>query len=448
MNIKILKETTEPIFYVTNDVERAVGLENILPNYHIVCLDDHPVINYLQKSGISVFCLERELGIKNALFRSSAAVLAHPKTLDFIKKKSGDSKPNIIFFKPQKKIEIIAGKFGFNLIGNTVDMNRLFEDKLSFFSLCREEGIKVPPGEIIDLSSADFTDLSKRYTLPFVVQFGRGWAGNSTLFVSDEIMLSKLKADFGAIKVKISKYIKGLTLLNNSVVFGRNILASKPALQIKAEKYLTSMEGGTGGRQWPVELEEKQEEEVEKITQEVGRLMKKHNYRGFFGLDFLVEEKTGNIYLSENNARLTASASFYTKLELESNTFPLLGYHLLSFLPKTQEDEHDYTPVSVSGSEIVARNTGSKAVKALGSVKTGIYNQNLEFKKESYFLDSGKQDFWLQTVAEGRLVNPEIEIARINTYGKVCDKKGKLLERYSKILKKIIGKLKLKTCQG
>ncbi len=49
--------------------------------------------------------------------------------LSFIKEKAKGERPNILFFKPQSKIEIIAEKNGFNLIGNLFSLNRLFEDK-------------------------------------------------------------------------------------------------------------------------------------------------------------------------------------------------------------------------------------------------------------------------------------------------------------------------------
>ncbi len=91
MSENVLKQIKEPIFYVTNDVGRGVGLENLLPNFHIICLDDHPLVDILTRAGISVFCLERVVGKKNFLLRNAGMILARPEVLSFIKEIIFDS---------------------------------------------------------------------------------------------------------------------------------------------------------------------------------------------------------------------------------------------------------------------------------------------------------------------------------------------------------------------
>lgn len=447
MNLDVLKNLNEPIFYVTNDVGKGIGLENVLPDYHIICLDDHPLVDILQKRGVSVYCLERTLGSKNIIFRSSGVILDHPAVLSFIKEKAKLVKPNILFFKPQKKIEIIAKRENFNLLGNSTEIGRSFEDKIEFFKLCQKEGLPVPGGEITTISASNFGALVKKYGEVLVVQFGRGWAGNSTFFVSTEKDWLNLKKRFGQIPVKTGSFINGRTILNNAVIFANDTLISEPALQIKANKFLISTQAGTGGRQWPAGLDSGQKEKIKQITLKVADLMRNQGYRGFFGLDFLVEKETGEIFLSENNARLTASVPFFTKLELRAKAFPLLGYHLLSFLIWGKTGQIDFEPALISGGEIVARNTLETRAKVGGCLATGIYSKEFDFKRESPFLDSEESgDFWLETVARGRVVNPEIEIAKINTNSPVCDSSGNLKKDYLEIAGKIKEKLKLEKC--
>ena len=445
MKINLLKELSEPIFYVTNDVGKGIGLEKILPNYHIICLDDHPLVDILQNEGVSVFCLERVLGRRNVLPRSSGILLSQKAVLSFIQEKSRKSRPNILFFKPQKRIELVAEKFGFRLLGNSSQINRLFEDKIEFFQLCQKEKLPLPDGEIVNLDKASFDSLSRKYGEILVIQFGRGWAGNSTFFVGSD-QWQQLKKKYGNLRVKVSRFIAGKTVLNNAVIFQDQILVSEPALQIKANPLLTATQSGTGGREWPARLTLDQKKKIKEITRKVGLLMKKKGYRGFFGLDFLIDE-SGKIFLSENNARLTASVPFYTKLEIKAGAFPLLGFHLLSFLPFADQTKIDEECPVVSGGEIVARNNTGKKLKAMGTMATGIYKANLKFIRESAFLDSqDPEDFWLQTVAQGRIINPEVEIAKINTFSPVSDLEGNLLPQYSEIIIKIRRELCLKEC--
>lgn len=446
MNLKILEELNQPIFYVTNDVGRGIGLENLLPNYHIICLDDHPLVDILQSAGISVFCLERSLGKRNFLLRNAGTILSQPETIRFIKEKSRGARPNILFFKPQKKIEVISQKYGFKLLGNLVETNHAFEDKVDFFSLCQKEGIGVPPGEIVNLSAINFSEAVLKYGYGFVIQFGRGWAGNSTFFVNEEEELKKLQKDFGQLRVKLCRFIKGITLLNNAVICQEEVLISEPALQIKAHKTLTAARGGTGGRQWPAPLPKRKKEEIIRITRQVGNLMKKRGYQGFFGLDFLLAED-GEIFLSENNARLTASVPFFTKLELRVGSFPLLGFHLLAFFSKKIKSDFSYEAPILTGSEIVLRNTSKIRKEVSGEVKTGIYELSFRFKKEGYSLNTDiLSDFWLEPAACGRIVNPEIELAKIDTLALVSDEKGNLQEKYLNLVEKISENLRLKSC--
>lgn len=443
MDLEILKKRTEPIFFVTNDVSRAIGLENILPNYHIICLDDHPLVDLLQKAGVSVFCLEKELSEKNVLKRSSGLILEHPLTLAFIKKKSLNQTPNILFFKPQKKIEILAQKYGFNLIGNSSKLNGCFEDKLNFFRLFGKE-LPLPPTQIVKLSELNFYEFSQKYGLPLVIQFGYGWAGSSTFFVSSSADFEKIKKDYPNIEVKAGKYIKGCTVLNNAVVWPGKVLQSGPALQINADKLLTANPGGTGGRQWPAKISIAQKESIRKITEKIGNFMDKAGYRGFFGLDFLIEKDTEKVWVSENNARLTASSSFYTKLELSRGCFPLLGFHLLSFLQPQIDIANTGDVFEIMGCEVVAKNTEKYPVKVNANLKVGVFDKKINFKKAAYFFDKlNKDEFWMTCANYGREVNPEIELIRINSLTEMCNDDGKLKDGTMEILQKVLRSLKL-----
>lgn len=441
-----MKKIIEPIFYVTNDVGRGIGLENLLPNYHIVCLDDHPLIDILQRNGVSVFCLERSVGKKNVLARVSGNILAQPAALAFIKEKAGGKTPQILFFKPQKKIEILAREHHFNLLGNSVELNRLFEDKVAFFEFCQKRGIQTVPGEIVDLGSLDFEEMVRRFGEILAIQFGRGWAGSSTFFIKSEGELGRLKENFGSLRVKIGRFVKGITILNNAVVLGNNVLVGRPALQIKSHPLLTAAPAGTGGRRWPAPLTAEQEKEIKTITEKIGQLMAQEGYRGFFGLDFLIDEASGEIFVSENNARLTASVPFYTKRELAIEAFPLLAYHVLSFM-EPEVKVGDWEAPAVEGSEVVLRNTTGSAVAILEALPTGVYRSPLELIKEDYFLSGNNQDeFWLTTAAEDRQVNPEIEMARLNTAERVGNEKGELTEKYLQLVGKIRDELEFQKC--
>jgi len=49
-------------FYVTLDPERALGIEDVLPNYTIICPYTSRLIDDLRARGVAVVVLEEELG--------------------------------------------------------------------------------------------------------------------------------------------------------------------------------------------------------------------------------------------------------------------------------------------------------------------------------------------------------------------------------------------------
>lgn len=425
---KILK-ISQPIFYVTNDVAKGIGVENLLPNYHIICLDDHPLVDYLLKAGVKVFCLEKTLKQQNIIFRSTSKIIDHPLVLDYIKAESKGKIPHILFFKPSTKIDFVCKKFGFKKIGNSARINREFEDKVIFYEKCQEQKLPIPEGETAQMKALEFDQLTKRYGVPFVVQFGRGWAGNTTFFVDSKDHFSLLKRRFLQKKIKITRFIFGKTILNNACIFNKKIFFSPPAEQIRVVEEFTALPAATCGRQWPANLSKKQVNQVNQLTEKVGRIMQKFGYKGYFGLDFIVEEKTDKVFLSENNARLTASVPFFTKLEIQTGIIPLFFYHLSAFMGSDFRG-FSYVQKTFVGSEVVARNDKDFPVKVKGGLMPGIYrfrNGKFNFLRSEYFAkDLKANEFWLTAAGKGRIVSPEQELVRINLEKKVLDKFGKI----------------------
>lgn len=442
--------TDKPIFYITNDVARGIGIENLLPNYHIICLDDHPLVDYLVKAGVKVFCLERVLKQRNKIFRSTSKIIDHPLVLNYIQKESRSQTPQILFFKPSPKIDLICKKYGFNQIGNLASLNRQFEEKTLFYELCLKEGLPVPEGEMGILAKIEFSHLVRKFHLPLVIQFDRGWAGSTSYFIENGKQFEDLKVKFSVKKVKVVRFVKGKTILNNACIFQDKVIVGLPAQQINAIRGFTSLPGATCGRQWPANLEEGQRKEIGNLTRKTGKLMINFGYRGYFGLDFIIEDETGKIYLSENNARLTASTPFFSKLEQKAGETPLLIYHLFSFLNDKGWKPPDYQSRSLIGSEVVLRNDSPSRVKVGGRISPGVYrftdNQFVFLRAEHFPHNLTPDEFWLDCADLGREVNPEIEIVRADFFKIVLGETGELEAQIVSLLKLIKKQLKLKEC--
>ena len=383
----------QSIFFVCTEIKKALGLEDVLPDFHIVTAKFDPIIKHFRKNGVKIFCLEEHSKLPEHIF-NSGKILEHEKVLSYIRKNSIKQIPAIAFFKPSLKTDFLIGKYQFKKIGNPASLNEQFENKIKFAELLnRDFSEYIIPFKIGTLKNLDFSDLAKDLSLPFVVQFGHGWAGKTTFFISNENSFIKLKSKFPSTLVKCSRQIAGFTVLNNCTVFQKSVLVSPPALQINGIKKLASSSQVTCGRQWPANLlDEKMKFAIKTVSRRVGRLMQGLHYKGFFGLDFIVSRSSGQFFISEINARLTASSPFYTRLERGVGIVPLLAYHYAAFLdielPKPGSSE-----LPIYGSQLIIRNKETAAKIKLK--KTGVYEmigQNIVFQKEDYKIESVKDN--------------------------------------------------------
>ena len=312
-----------------------------------------------------------QLSVKN-----SGYLLSQPETIDFIKKtiaKSGH-RAAIIPFKPLPKIDLMCKKNNWIRVSNPSALNRLFEDKIKFSPLVAKSSIPLVPFIIGQLEPKLLSVALKKFNLPFVIQTHHGWAGNSTHLIKD------LKTIFSIIPrhtpVKISPNLKGYTLLNNCCLTTRGLLQSPPALQYTGIPSLTDNPFSTVGRQWPSLAPPKIISKVKKITSDFAKILKSYNYRGFFGLDFLVS--LNKAYLLECNPRLTASFAFYTDIEMKNNQNPLFFYHLLEFCAPDKindlTNEDRFSNPHLIGSEITQKNHLGVTIKKYHDFKTFCYH--------------------------------------------------------------------------
>jgi hypothetical protein len=83
-------------------------------------------------------------------------------------------------------------------------------------------------------------------------------------------------------------------------------------------------------------------QQAQQATLALGQQLRQVGYRGCFGLDFLLDQDTGALYLGEMNPRITGATPMTSQAMLEAESVPLLLFHLLEWL--SPGDELDYEP--------------------------------------------------------------------------------------------------------
>ncbi|HWS48790.1 MAG TPA: ATP-grasp domain-containing protein [Candidatus Methanoperedens sp.] len=336
------------------------NLENILKdsgyNFFFLVVDKFLDINLPQLPNFqSLF--QENLEIKNSGFLLSQKNIQEKINLS--------PKPVIIPFKPSAKIEHLCHDNKWINASNPASINRLLEDKVKFFKLCQQENLPIVPGIISTFSKDSFLKAQDKFGQNIVVQTHFGWAGNSTHhFDNYESAKNIIPSNTLA---KFSPLLDGYSLLNNCCQTRQGLIQSPPALQFTGLSGLTQNPFATVGRQWPSCAPIEVQEKIRQITIDFSKkVLDPLNYRGFFGLDFIVSEN--QVYLLECNPRLTASFAFYTQIEQNNNLTPLFYYHLAEFVNLDYSidinmEQNRFYNSNIIGSELTKRNEDGTTIK-------------------------------------------------------------------------------------
>ena len=449
----IKEKSLSPIFFVTPSVNRAIGLEKELGDFHIVCSQNSDVIEYMRKDGVNVFCLNDER-IKN-----SGKLLESAAALSYVKEKSKGQKANIITFKPSPKAAKICADNGFNYLGNDWKLNRRLENKVEFVSVM--EKLKIPGAKCRavkleeGISPDSFKELEKGCV---VIQLPRGFSGNSTFLVKSKSELEKLIEKYKNRTVKVSEFLEGETYTIDACVGEFGVAISQPIYQITGLTDFNKNKLGTSGNDYAYaeNLDFRAKERIFSFTQKVGNYMKSLGYKGIFGLDLIVNGS--NVDLVEINPRFVGSISVITKLQLLREEIPFLYLHIAEFLGSGHSlkvPDHYLSFESWSkkenfqASQLILRNTAESFLEVAESLPSGIYKKSgneIALEEKSYYATRilSEDEFFIQCAQKGSAINPDMEYANIQAGCGIMEK-GKVRAGFSNTVDLIVKKIRFRS---
>ena len=264
-----------------------------------------------------------------------------------------------------KIIEDFCKKLGWKLFAPKAKVAEQFENKISQYKLLKN----VVPYPRTDISTLEKINIDETRPRQYVLQFNRGHSGNTTFFINSKKDLEKLAKKFPKREAKISEYIKGKTFtLNCLVLKSGRVIAGSISEQITGLKSATNNPNTTCGNDFtsPGNLSKKQIKKIQEIAQSTGMALYKKDYRGLFGIDVIIENKTGKVYFIEVNTHQPASISFEAQLHRQIGKVPLLAYFILDSVgEKIKPAKKDLPPItlSISAKQIIYRNKTGKTLR-------------------------------------------------------------------------------------
>jgi len=422
VNNKLIEK---PLIYFSREVERSIGLENLLNNYYIACIEEHYIVDQLlNKDSSKVFCLSKYYSIES---KSTHDLINNPLTNEWV--------DNIIKNKPyySQMFQFNAPTFqkinksGGKVLNNANHLNRQFEGKINQYKMLKDNNITIPDGFIIESNNITYQEIIKKLGSNFVLQLDRSTTGGGTFFITSEEEWNLFLRNYLGNVIKVTKLIIGETYTINGCITKKGIFISGLQYQLTGYSELTSAKGSTVGNDWSYanQLSSILKNKIYTETKKIGEIMSKEGFKGLFGIDLVVEDE--KIYIIEINARQTANIPMQTKLELVANLTPLSLFHIAEFMNIEISEDPPKEIIELEGAQVFLRSKVDN-FKVQNNLRSGIHKLSkdkdisLSWEREGYSINDlrGEEVIFLAQ-KKGVIKNVNEELSRIQFKNKIIN---------------------------
>ena len=313
-----------------------------LDNYSIYSAKRSSDVDVMEKY-TQMYVLE-DMDQKTALrVHGTSFLIKTPVFKDFLNKI--DPSTRLMFYTMTDDLVNTLRLLNLNFIGNDPKICEEVKYKSSFRDLLRTLNISSPRSATYPKDTflnLGFDDLQSEFGGPFVLQRGDKETGGNegTFFIHKRedfehaIFAFRQKSDFE--QMVVTQFIDGYSTSMLGCVMDQGTISGPLQLQMVdvPESLQNIPKNGIffGNdlhfKMWDDEVEKKAQDIVEKI----GTHLYQKGYRGIFGIDFLYDKHTGEIFAIECNPRFTGSLLLHSLSMLEQKTPPLEFFHLAAHL--------------------------------------------------------------------------------------------------------------------
>lgn len=263
-------------------------------------------------------------------------LLQHPEVQDYLAtRKKGKTTGKAMFLMFDEKTEKLAKKLGLQIMFPTAKMRNFMDNKVNTNRIAEKAGVPCVPYVLSSvLDYAHLKKVSKVLGNDLVIQTPYGDSGHTTFFISNEEEFKKYKDEIVKEKeVKIMKRINCKGSAIEACVTRHGTIVAPLMTELVGFKDLTPYKGGWCGNEiYPNAFSPEIREKATKYTQLFGNQLRKEGYKGYFELDFLIDQDNGEVYLGELNPRVTGASSITNHAVFALADAPLFVFHILEWM--------------------------------------------------------------------------------------------------------------------
>lgn len=432
----------DPIYFVSATNFNLLGLDEWCKNFKYICYIDcydgrHPNVFSPSEQPHPEFQSIED--INNYL-------LQHKEVIDLIKRRGG--KPKFVFLMFDEETERLAKELGGDVWFPKAQLRTRCDNKIETVRIGNKAGVPSVPNTLSEVK--DYEHLRKvceQASLghDVVLQSAFGDSGHTTFFIKSEADFRRHAHEIvGHGEIKIMKRIDCRGSAIEACATSEGTIVGPLMTELVGFNELTPYRGGWCGNEiFSTAFPPKTRSKARELTFKFGEQLRKEGYRGYFELDFLIDKKTGDIWLGELNPRITGASSMTNHAAFAHADAPLFLFHLLEFskVPfKLDVDELNNRwadPEMIdSWSQMVIKHTDDSVDILTDAPRTGIYKMledgRVVYDRFDYHrraVESENEAFFLRILKPGDYRYEGADLGILVTRGRSMTSSFKLNER-------------------
>lgn len=433
-----------PIYFISATNFNLLGADEWIKGFkfisHIECFDGlHPNV-FSPKTEIPHDEFESIEDINNYL-------LQHPEVQDYIKTRSKDGDAGkVMFLMFDEKTEELANKLGLEVMFPSAKMRTSMDNKVNTNRIAEKAGVPCVPNVLSKVTSyKQLSEISKNLGKDLVVQTPFGDSGHTTFFISNEKEYQKYEKEIRAEKeVKIMKRINCKGAAIEACVTRHGTIVAPLMTELVGFKELTPYKGGWCGNEiYPDAFSPTLRKKAKTYTQLFGDQLKKEGYKGYFELDFLIDQDNGEMYLGELNPRVTGASSITNHAVFALADAPLYLFHILEWMDvdyqlsvKSINDRWAKQDNIDSWSQLIVKHTKDTIEYVEAAPKAGIWkmfdNGHIQFDRMDTHrraVESESEAFFLRITTTGDYLYEGADMGILVSRGRMMTDDFELTDR-------------------
>jgi D-alanine-D-alanine ligase-like ATP-grasp enzyme len=338
------------------------------------CFDGaHPRVFVPEQSIDSTFPFETLEEMNNDLLRREQ-VRAHVRSF-------GPGRMVAMMFDDETR-ELASG-LDLELIMPESRLRTLVDDKVETTRIGDRAGVPSVPNVLGRVGSwEDLGRLSEGLGPNLVIQTPFGDSGATTYFVSSREEYDRCASAIEAEpEVKVMKRIRPKPAAIEGCVTRAGTVVGPLLTEIIGFEELTPFKGGWAGNEATRDaFTDEQRRAASTSTARFGNALRELGYRGYFEIDWLIDQDTGALYLGEVNPRLSGASPLTNLAAFAHADAPLFLFHLLEYsgidfeLDVDRLNQRWSDPENMDDwSQLIVKRCEDSIVRLTEAPKSGVY---------------------------------------------------------------------------